>query len=231
MVANSEAPACTMSLEVIEIETAPHPGASVIVLHGLGADGNDFVPVAEELDLRAVGPVRFVLPHAPARPVTINGGYVMRAWYDILGTDLAKREDEAGLRQSMKSVQALIARERERGLPASRIVLMGFSQGCAMVLLAGLRQPERLAGLVGLSGYLPLAATTAAERDAVNNDVPIFLAHGRSDTVIPVDRALASRDVLVALGYAVEWHEYPMQHSVCAEEIVDLNRWLLRVLA
>jgi phospholipase/carboxylesterase len=224
-------PVRTMSLEVIEIETAPHPTASVIVLHGLGADGNDFVPVAEELDLRTVGPVRFVLPHAPTRPVTINGGYVMRAWYDILGTDLAKREDEEGLRQSMASVQALITRERERGLPASRIVLMGFSQGCAMVLLAGLRHGERLAGLVGLSGYLPLAATTAAERNAVNNDVPIFLAHGRSDTVIPIDRALASRDVLVALGYPVEWHEYPMQHSVCAQEIVDLNRWLMRILS
>jgi phospholipase/carboxylesterase len=220
-----------MSLEVIEIETAPHPTASVIVLHGLGADGNDFVPVAEELDLRAVGPVRFVLPHAPTRPVTINGGYVMRAWYDILGTDLAKREDEEGLRQSMTSVQALIERERDRGLAASRIVLMGFSQGCAMVLLAGLRHGERLAGLVGLSGYLPLAASTAAERNAVSNDVPIFLAHGRSDTVIPIDRALASRDVLVALGYPVEWHEYPMQHSVCAQEIADLNRWLLRILS
>ena len=220
-----------MSLEVIEIETAPHPTASVIVLHGLGADGNDFVPVAEELDLRPVGPVRFVLPHAPTRPVTINGGYVMRAWYDILGTDLAKREDEEGLRQSLTSVQALIERERDRGLKASRIVLMGFSQGCAMVLLAGLRHGERLAGLVGLSGYLPLAATTAAERNPANNDVPIFLAHGRSDTVIPIDRALASRDVLVALGYEVEWHEYPMQHSVCAQEIVDLNRWLLRVLS
>jgi phospholipase/carboxylesterase len=218
-------------LEVIEIETAPHPTASVIVLHGLGADGSDFVPVAEELDLQAVGPVRFVLPHAPTRPVTINGGYVMRAWYDILGTDLAKREDEQGLRQSMASVQALVTRERERGLPASRIVLMGFSQGCAMVLLAGLRHGERLAGLVGLSGYLPLAASTAAERNAVSNDVPIFLAHGRSDTVIPIDRALASRDVLVALDYPVEWHEYPMQHSVCAQEIVDLNRWLLRVLS
>jgi len=220
-----------MPLEVIEIETAPHPSVSVIVLHGLGADGSDFVPVAEELDLQAVGPVRYVLPHAPTRPVTINGGYVMRAWYDILGTDLARREDEEGLRQSLASVEALITRERERGVKASRIVLMGFSQGCAMVLLAGLRHGERLAGLVGLSGYLPLAATTAAERNAANNDVPIFLAHGRSDTVIPIDRALASRDVLVALGYQVEWHEYPMQHSVCAQEIVDLNRWLLRILA
>jgi phospholipase/carboxylesterase len=220
-----------MPLEVIEIETAPRPTASVIVLHGLGADGNDFVPVAEELDLRTIGPVRFVLPHAPTRPVTINGGYVMRAWYDILGTDLAKREDEEGLRQSMQSVQALIARERDRGLPASRIVLMGFSQGCAMVLLAGLRHDERLAGLVGLSGYLPLAASTAAERNPANNDVPIFLAHGSSDTVIPIDRALASRDVLSELRYPVEWHEYPMQHSVCAQEISDLNRWLLRILA
>ncbi len=220
-----------MPLDSIEIETADSPRASMIVLHGLGADGNDFVPICDELELDAVGPVRFVFPHAPTRPVTINGGYVMRAWYDILGPDLARREDEAGLRASLAEVEALIAREKARGIPASRIVLAGFSQGCAMTLLTGLRHAERLAGLVGLSGYLPLAATTAAERHAANADVPIFLAHGRADPVIPLARASASRDALQALGYAVEWHEYPMQHAVCAPEISDLNRFLLRVLA
>lgn len=219
-----------MSLEVIEIETAKNPTASVIVLHGLGADGNDFVPVAEQLDLGAVGSVRFVFPHAPPMPVTINGGYVMRAWYDILGTDLVKREDEAGLRRSQILVEALIAKERARGVDASRIVLAGFSQGCALTLMTGLRCHERLAGLVGLSGYLPLAGTVAAERHGANRDVPIFLAHGRIDPVIPIARAIASRDALVALGHPVEWREYPMPHSVCAEEIDDLGRWLRGVL-
>jgi phospholipase/carboxylesterase len=221
-----------MNLTTIEIETAPNPTASVIILHGLGADGNDFVPVAHELDLGPVGPVRFVFPHAPTRPVTINGGYVMRAWYDILalGTQ-QQREDEAGLRESRGLVEALIAKEKARGIAAKRIVLAGFSQGCAMTLMTGLRHDERLAGLVGLSGYLPLAAKAEAERHAANRDVPIFLAHGTQDPVIPIDRARASRDVLLALGHAVEWHEYAMPHSVCAEEIGDLNRWLLSVLA
>ena len=219
-----------MSLEVIENETGPHPTASIIVLHGLGADGNDFVPIAEELDLRAVGAVRFVFPHAPTMPVTINGGYAMRAWYDIFGTDLVRREDEAGLRRSQAMVEALIARERRRGVESMRIVLAGFSQGCAMTLMTGLRAAERLAGLVGLSGYLPLADKIAAERTSINGDLPIFLAHGRHDPVIPIDRALASRDALVALGHPVEWHEYAMPHSVCPQEIADLNRWLLRVL-
>jgi phospholipase/carboxylesterase len=163
--------------------------------------------------------------------VTINGGYVMRAWYDVLGADLVKREDEPGLRASLLEVQALIRQECERGIAANRIVLGGFSQGCAMTLLSGLRHDERLAGLVGLSGYLPLAATTAAERHAANADVPIFLAHGRHDPVIALQRALDSRDALVALGHDVEWHDYPMQHSVCMEEIADLNRWLLKVLS
>jgi phospholipase/carboxylesterase len=220
-----------MSLEVIEIETGPQPRASVIVLHGLGADGNDFIPICDELDLAAAGPVRFVFPHAPTRPVTINGGYVMRAWYDILGAEIDRREDEAGLRQSISAVETLIARERERGVDASRIVVAGFSQGAAMALLTGLRHPERLAGLVAMSGYLPLAATTAAERHAAQDGLPVFMAHGRQDTVIPIARAVASRDALAGLGYAVEWHEYPMAHSVCAEEVVDLNRWLLGVLA
>jgi phospholipase/carboxylesterase len=207
-------------LDTIDHETGPNPRASVIVLHGLGADGNDFVPVAQELDLSAAGPVRFVFPHAPVIPVTINGGYAMRAWYDILGADLVQREDEAGLRKSLASVEALIAREKSRGVAADRIVLAGFSQGCAMALLTGLRHGERLGGIVGMSGYLPLAATTAAERHAANTSTP----------VVPIGRAVASRDALEALGYAVEWHEYPMAHSVCMEEITDLNRWLLGVL-
>lgn len=219
------------TLETIETQTGPQPGATVIVLHGLGADGNDFVSIAQELDLAAVGPVRFVFPHAPVIPVTINNGYRMRAWYDILGMDLVRREDEAGLRLSLGAVQELLAREKERGMPAGRIVLAGFSQGCAMALLAGLRHKERLAGIAGLSGYLPLAQSTAAERSDANALTPIFMGHGQHDNVVDIERGKASRDALRALGYEVEWHEYPMAHSVCMEEIADLNRWLLKVLA
>ena len=224
-----------MSLETIELETAPNPTASIIILHGLGADGNDFVPVAEEFDLTSVGPVRFVFPHGPTRPVTINGGHVMRAWYDILGAELgpggAKREDETGLRESQVLVEALIADERARGVPANRIVLAGFSQGCAMAFMTGLRHGERLAGLLGMSGYLPLGALTAAERSEANAGLPIFQAHGTADPVIPIARAIQSRDALLALGYPVEWHAYPMPHSVCPPEIADMNRWLLKALA
>jgi phospholipase/carboxylesterase len=220
-----------MSLETLQMQSADAPGASLIVLHGLGADGHDFVPIAQQLELSAVGGARFIFPHAPMRPVTMNGGYVMRAWYDIAGTPQARREDEAGLRASQALIEALIAQERERGVPASRIVLMGFSQGCAMTLMTGLRHAERLAGLVGLSGYLPLAASTAAECAPANAGLPIFLAHGRDDPMIALDRATASRDALLALGYPVEWHDYDMPHSVCMDEIDDLNRWLLRVLA
>ena len=209
-------------LEIVERTTGDAPIASVIVLHGLGADGYDFVPICDELELGAVGPVRFVFPHAPVRPVTINAGYRMRAWYDILGTEIDRREDEPGLRLSLGQLHGLVDREVERGIAPRRIALMGFSQGCAMTLLAGLRYRERLAGLAGLSGYLPLAATTAAERHAANADVPVFLAHGSADPVIPIER--------VAPGHEVEWHEYPMPHSVCAEEVADLNRWVLQVL-
>ena len=224
-----------MTLQVIEVETAPTPTASVIVLHGLGADGNDFVPFAKELDLQTVGAVRFVFPHGPMRAVTINGGNVMRAWYDIRGAELVAggkaREDEAGLRESRALVEALIVKERSRGVPASRIVLAGFSQGCAMALMVGLRHEERLAGLLGMSGYLPLSESTGAERHAASVDVPVFLAHGSSDPVVPIARAVASRDALVALGHRVEWHTYPMGHSVCAKEVADVNHWLLQVLA
>ena len=220
-----------MSLEVIEIETAPNPTASVIVLHGLGADGNDFVPVAQQLDLKRVGPVRFVFPHGPTRPVTVNGGHVMRAWYDIVNREFGTAEDETGLRASQALVEELIAKEVARGVKPSRIVLAGFSQGCAMTLMTGLRHPARLAGLVGLSGYLPLAGKIEAERHEANADVPIFLAHGRTDQVIMFTRATQSRDQLVALGYPVEWHAYTMPHTVSGQEIADLNAFLLRVLA
>jgi phospholipase/carboxylesterase len=218
-------------LETIEAATGPNPVATIIILHGLGADGNDFVPVAQELDLGSIGEVRFVLPHAPVIPVTINNGYRMRAWYDILGSEIVDRQDEAGLRRSLADVEALIDREKERGIPSHRIVLAGFSQGCAMALLTGLRHKDRLAGIAGLSGYLPLAATTAAERAEANCATPVFLAHGSQDNVVLYDRGRDSRDALQALGYSVEWHEYPMPHSVCMEEIRDLNGWLLRVLA
>jgi phospholipase/carboxylesterase len=175
--------------------------------------------------------VRFLFPSAPLMPVTINGGFEMPAWYDILGADLVSRQDEAGLRQSQASIEALIAHEKSRGIPANRIVVAGFSQGCAMALMIGLRHSERLAGIAGLSGYLPLAEKIAAERSAANQDVPIFLAHGSRDGVVALPRATATRDALLALGYPVEWHEYAMEHSVCPQEIVDLEHWLLRVLA
>jgi phospholipase/carboxylesterase len=219
------------ALETIEIETAPNPSATIVVLHGLGADGNDFVPIANEMALEGVGPVRFVFPHAPVMPVTINNGYRMRAWYDILGTDLVRREDEAGLRASVTAIEALLAREKERGMPAHRIVLAGFSQGCAMSLMTGLRHRERLAGIIGLSGYLPLAALTEAERSHANALTPIFMAHGQHDNVVPLARGKASCELLLGLGYDVQWHEYPMAHSVCMEEIADMNAWLVKVLA
>jgi len=211
-------------MDAIQIETGPDPQAAVIWLHGLGADGHDFEPIVPELELAT--PVRFVFPHAPIRPVTINQGMRMRAWYDILQLG-GGPEDEAGLRASQKLTEELI---RAQGLPAERIVLAGFSQGGAIVLLTGLRYPERLAGVMALSTYLPLAGTLAAERSAANRETPIFMAHGRYDDLIPMQRAQASREHLQKLGYAVEWHDYPMPHSVCAPEIADLSSFLARVL-
>lgn len=220
-----------MTLQTIEIETGPNPVASIVLMHGLGADGNDFVPICKQLVLTAIGPVRFVFPNAPVIPVTINGGYRMPAWYDILNTDLVRREDESGLRKSQTAIQSVLEREKSRGIPASRTVIAGFSQGCAMALMTGLRHSERLAGIVGLSGYLPLADKTAAERNAANTQTPIFMAHGRHDPVVQLPRAIASRNALQALGYKVQWTDYAMEHSVCPEEIADLNQWLLKVLA
>ncbi len=217
-------------LETIEVETSEQATAAVIWMHGLGADGNDFVPIVRELDLRGCPGIRFVFPHADTMPVTINNGYVMRAWYDILGMDLVRREDENGLRTSQVRIEALIAREIERGIAPEHIVLAGFSQGCAMTLQTGLRYSKQLAGLMCLSGYLPLADKIADERSNANQHTPIFMAHGRGDGVVVIDRAEASRDRLKALGYDIEWHEYLMPHSVCAEEIDDISGWLKRIL-
>jgi len=211
-------------MDAIRIETGRNPEAAVIWLHGLGADGHDFEPIVPELELAK--PVRFVFPHAPMRPVTINQGMRMRAWYDILQLG-GGPEDEAGLRASQKLTEELI---REQGMPANRIVLAGFSQGGAITLLTGLRYPERLAGLLALSTYLPLAGKLSAERSEANGDLPIFMAHGRYDDLIPLDRAQASRSALEKLGYAIDWHEYPMPHSVCAPEIADISAFLSRVL-
>jgi phospholipase/carboxylesterase len=219
----------TAPLEALEIETGPVPRSSIIWLHGLGADGHDFEPIVGELALPAE-PVRFVFPHAPMQPVTINGGMVMRAWYDIVSSDLARREDADGVRASQALLEALIARERSRGTPANRIVLAGFSQGGAIALQTGLRHAERLAGILALSTYLPIADSLAAEGNAATRDIPIFYAHGRQDPVITIDRAERSRDLLARLGYTVEWHAYPMPHAVCPQEIDDIGAWLRRVL-
>jgi phospholipase/carboxylesterase len=216
-------------LDAIQLETGRDPERSVIWLHGLGADGRDFVPIVGELDLPAA-PIRFVFPHAPVQPVTINSGMSMRAWYDIVANDLARREDERGVRASQGLVEALVARERERGVPAARIVLAGFSQGGAISLQTGLRHPERLAGIMALSTYVPIAATLAAERNAANGDVPIFMAHGTQDPVIALAHARRSLELLERLGYPVEWHEYAMPHSVSPQEIDDIGAWLRRVL-
>ena len=217
-------------LATLELETGRPPTASVIWLHGLGADGHDFEPIVPELDLPDSLPVRFVFPHAPMQPVTINGGAVMRAWYDVYGLQGVRREDAAGVRASQAAVEELLARETKRGIPASRLVLAGFSQGGAIALQTGLRHPERLAGIMALSTYLPVADTLAAEASAANRDVPIFMAHGLHDPLIPIERAQMSRKLLESAGYRVEWHDYPMEHSVCAEEIADISSWLRRVL-
>jgi len=221
----------TELLENIEIETAPNPEIAVIWLHGLGADGNDFVPLVNELDLSGLPGIRFVFPHAKTMPVTINNGYVMRSWYDISDADLTRREDEGGLRASQRDVEALIDREKARGIPASCIILAGFSQGCAMTLQTGMRHSEKLAGMLCLSGYLPLSTVAASERHEASLATPVFMAHGTHDNVVPFVRAQQSAQVLKELGYQVEWKQYPMQHSLCLEEVQDISAWLRKVLA
>lgn len=211
-------------LESIEITTGEAPELAILWLHGLGADGHDFEPIVPELGLRF--PVRFVFPHAPMRPVTINGAMPMRAWYDIVSFDRGAQEDSAGIRASAAAVTALIDRELERGMPSQRVVLAGFSQGGAIALHTALREPRPLAGVLALSTYLPLASTLEAERHAANARVPIFMAHGTADGVLPLKLAESSRRALEAQGYAVEWHVYPMAHSVCLEEVSAIGAWL-----
>jgi phospholipase/carboxylesterase len=213
-------------LPTVENETAASPAYSVIWLHGLGADGHDFAPIVPELVSPQWPALRFVFPHAPVRPVTVNGGMPMRAWYDIYGFDLVSRQDEAGTRASIAQVEALIAREQERGVPSERILLAGFSQGGAIALAAGLRHPRKLAGIIALSTYLPIADSLAAERSAANAATPIFWGHGTVDPVVILQRGLDSRAALEALGYRVAWHTYLMPHAVCPEEIADLRHWI-----
>ena len=216
-----------MTLPAVELETAANPQHSIIWLHGLGADGNDFAPIVPTLVDRAWPALRFVFPHAPVRPVTISNGLSMRAWYDIAGFDLLARQDEAGVRASMREVETLIAREHERGVPSERIVLAGFSQGGAIALAAGLCHAQKLAGIMALSTYLPIADVVTRERHAANAATPIFWGHGNVDPVVAMQRGVESRDLLQSLGYNVEWHTYPMMaHAVCPQEIADLRHWL-----
>jgi phospholipase/carboxylesterase len=218
-----------LSIETLEVETGPNPVAAVIWLHGLGADGHDFEPIVPELRLPASRPVRFIFPHAPQRPVTINGGMRMRAWYDIFALG-GGAEDEAGIRASQLALEGLIAGEVKRGVPHNKIVLAGFSQGGAIVLQTALRQRERLAGVMALSTYIPLKEKLEKERTAANYDLPIFMAHGEYDNMIGIERATLSRDAVLALGYKVDWHSYPMAHSVCPEEIAHIAAFLVRIL-
>jgi len=219
----------TPDLQPIEIETGPNPRHSVIWMHGLGADGNDFVPVIGELDLPQA-PIRFVFPHAPMQPVTINGGYVMRAWYDIGYQDLSLREDERGVRDSQHAIEALIEQERKRGIDPEQLLLAGFSQGGAIALQTALRYPARLAGVLALSTYLPLPDKLENERSAANQDMPIFMAHGIEDPIVPLKLAQAACSRLLTLGYPVQWHEYEMPHSLCPEELDHIGAFLREVL-
>jgi phospholipase/carboxylesterase len=220
----------TKMLPCIELETAPNPTCSVIWLHGLGADGNDFAPIIPELHLSDKPAIRFIFPSAPSMPVTVNGGYVMPAWYDIVGRNLMDQEDAEGIKRSAASIVELIDREVQRGIAYKNIVLAGFSQGCAMALYVGLRLHHQLAGIIALSGYLPLAMSLNLEKHSANQATPVFMAHGTYDPVVVLDRAQASHALLETLGYQIDWNEYPMEHSVNHEELQDISRFLQTVL-
>jgi phospholipase/carboxylesterase len=217
-------------LDCIEIDPPGAVRASAIWLHGLGADGSDFVPVIDQLGLPRDHGIRFLFPNAPVRPVTINNGIAMPAWYDILGVTIADKQDEAGVRASAGQIEALIEREAQRGIGPERIVLAGFSQGGAVALHTGVRHAATLAGIMALSAYLPLAGRLEYEAHAANRRTPIFMAHGSFDPVVPLALGTASRDALAAAGLAVAWHEYPMAHEVCAPQIQDIGRWLAALL-
>jgi phospholipase/carboxylesterase len=216
-------------MEILERSTGEKPDAAVIWLHGLGADGHDFEPVVPELRLPVALQVRFVFPHAPVRPVTLNQGMRMRAWYDIFRLG-GGPEDEAGIRASQVLVEELIVKQNQCGISTDRIVLAGFSQGGAIALQAALRHPARLAGVLALSTYLPLASALGKERSEANLETPIFMAHGTFDDVIPLARAEQSRTLLAGLGYELQWRTYPMPHSVCGGEIADIAEFLAKVL-
>ncbi len=213
-------------LETIEISTGTEPDGTVIWLHGLGADGHDFEPIVPELRLPSRLSLRFVFPHAPVRPVTVNAGMRMRAWYDIIALDRRARQDEAGIRESSAATVELIERERERGIAAERIVLAGFSQGGAIAIHTALRYPDRLAGLLALSTWMPLAGTLADEGSEANRNLPVLMGHGRQDPMVPIALAEQSREQLLAAGYPVQWRSYEMGHAVCAQEIADISLWL-----
>ena len=215
----------------VEIESGPNPTSAVIWLHGLGADGNDFAAVVPQLQLSGCLAIRFIFPHAPIMPVTINGGYEMPAWYDILGANLLSQQDAVGIKRSEHAIAALIDRELDRGILLQNVVLAGFSQGCAMALHTGLRYKQKLAGIVALSGYLPLANSLAHERSQANANTPIFMAHGTHDPVVVMDRGEVSKNTLIALGYSVQWRTYAMAHSVHPEELADISKFLKEVLA
>jgi len=219
-----------VSRDAVEVETGANPTGAVIWLHGLGADGHDFEPIVPELVRPGERALRFVFPHAPIRPVTLNGGFAMRAWYDIVSLERRGPEDEAGIRASQATVEALIRRENARGIATSRIVLAGFSQGGSVALFAGTRYAEKLAGIMGLSCYLLLAGQLAAERSSANQATPIFLAHGLEDPIVAPLLGEQARTALAAAGYSVEWHSYPMPHSVCPQEVADIAQWLRRLL-
>ncbi len=219
-----------MSNQPIEIETTEEPTAAVIWLHGLGADGNDFVPIVPELNLPNDLGIRFIFPNAPHQPVSCNDGYVMRSWYDIYSLNDFDREDKIGLTQSQQTVEALIQNEINRGIKPDRIILMGFSQGGAVVLHTGLRYSQRLAGIGALSTYLPFRADAAKEKHQANTDVPIFMAHGLRDPVVRYEYGENSSKLLQQLGYSVDWFSYPIEHNVCAEEINDISTWIQQIL-
>ena len=220
------------NLDYDEVNTAPNPAVSVIWMHGLGDHGSSFVPLVREFDLSACPPIRFIFPHAPERPVTVNGGYEMSAWFDIIGGfEAGDREDAAGIKDSREDIEQLIAQEKARGIPANKIILAGFSQGCAMALETALCYPEKLGGVIGLSGYIPQLETFESRRNAANQQTPIFLGHGSDDQVVPVGRARDAHKLLSDLGYKVEWHEYDMMHTMIMEEIDDISSWLTKLLA
>lgn len=225
--------ACTMQssvLPTVEVVTGENPTATIIWLHGLGADGHDFEPIVPELRLPADLPLRFVFPHAPSMPVSINGGYIMPAWYDIRHTDIGFEQDEQGIIESSRMIQLLIDREEMHGIKSDRIILAGFSQGAAMALHVGLRQGEPLAGIMALSGYLPLSEKAAQGLCPATLKTPVFMAHGINDPVVPYELGDNSHRKLESLGYSVAWHSYPMEHSVCPQEIIKIGQWITSIL-